>query len=46
MGDYNSTMKAGLPFIHAAYGFGTVPEGTPRVESIREIPDKVVEIIG
>lgn len=45
MGDYNSTMKAGLPFIHAAYGFGTVPEGTPRIMDIRELPDKVKEII-
>lgn len=46
MGDYNSTMKAGLPFIHAAYGFGTVPEGTPRIMSLSELPDKVKEVIG
>lgn len=45
MGDYNSTMKAGLPFIHAAYGFGTVPEGTPKINDIRELPYKVKEII-
>lgn len=46
MGDYNSTMKAGLPFIHAAYGFGTVPEGTPFIQNITELPDKVREVIG
>ena len=38
MGDYNSTMEAGLPFIHAAYGFGTVPEGTPFINDIRDLP--------
>jgi len=25
MGDYRATKEAGLPFIHAAYGFGEVP---------------------
>lgn len=38
MGDYDSTMQAGLPFIHAGYGFGTVPEGTPTIGSIEELP--------
>ncbi|MCR4717457.1 MAG: HAD family hydrolase [Lachnospiraceae bacterium] len=46
MGDYNSTMKAGYPFIHAAYGFGEVPEGTPYVNSFRELPKVVKEVIG
>ncbi len=46
MGDYNSTMKAGYPFIHAAYGFGEVPEGTPYVNSFSELPMKVKEVIG
>ena len=45
MGDYDATMQAGLPFIHAAYGFGTVPEGTPKVDDIRELPKKVKEIV-
>ena len=27
MGDYNSATKAGVPFIFASYGFGTVEEG-------------------
>ncbi len=45
MSDYNSTMKAGLPFIHAAYGFGTVPEGTPRMGDIRDLPEIVETII-
>lgn len=46
MGDYNSTMKAGLPFIHAAYGFGTVPEGTPAIHSFAELPERVREVLG
>ncbi|MCR5654752.1 MAG: HAD family hydrolase [Lachnospiraceae bacterium] len=41
MGDYKSTMKAGLPFLHAAYGFGEVPEGTPFVNEFCELPDAV-----
>lgn len=45
MGDYNSTMKAGLPFIHAAYGFGTVPDGTPAILDIRELPERVKTVI-
>ena len=44
MGDYDATMQAGLPFIHAAYGFGTVPEGTAKIDDIRELPEKVKEI--
>lgn len=46
MGDYNSTMEAGLPFIHAAYGFGTVPEGTPFITGLKELPDRVKEVLG
>lgn len=46
MGDYNSTMESGLPFIHAAYGFGQVPENTPRITDIRQLPEKVREVIG
>ena len=41
MGDYDATMQAGLPFIHAAYGFGTVPEGTEKISDIRELPEKI-----
>lgn len=45
MGDYDATMQACLPFIHAAYGFGTVPEGTAKIDDIRELPEKVKEIL-
>ena len=45
MSDYQSTMEAGLPFIHAAYGFGSVPEGTPGIMSLKELPDRVREVL-
>lgn len=46
MSDYQSAVEAGLPFIHAAYGFGNVPEGTPGIGSLTELPDRVREVLG
>ncbi len=43
MGDYEAATGAGVSFIHAAYGYGQVPEGTPRIQDIRELPAKVEE---
>ena len=37
-GDFESTMMAGLPFIHAAYGFGTAPDYVPGIHEISELP--------
>lgn len=37
-GDYDSAMAAKTKFIHAAYGYGEVPEGAPKLDSIRELP--------
>lgn len=37
MGDYNSALEAGADFIHAAYGYGTVPEGTKSISSPEEL---------
>ncbi|MDD3794590.1 MAG: HAD family hydrolase [Lachnospiraceae bacterium] len=45
-GDYNSTVEAGLPFIHAAYGFGKVPAGVPAVGSLKELPEAVRKVQG
>ncbi|MBQ8288203.1 MAG: HAD family hydrolase [Clostridia bacterium] len=42
--DMEASMKAGVDFLHAAYGFGSVPEGMPAVSSPREIPAKVWSI--
>lgn len=43
--DYKSTVKAGIPFIHAKYGFGSVPEDVPFINSISELPEKVKQFI-
>ncbi len=39
LGDYNSADSAGVGFIHAAYGFGKVPDGTPSISSPSELAD-------
>ena len=45
-GDYDSTMKAGLPFIHAAYGFGTIAEETVKINTFSELPKVAAEVLG
>ena len=37
-GDYEACQAAGVPFIYAAYGFGTVAAEVPRINSLRELP--------
>ena len=44
MQDYNSSVQAKVPFIHAAYGYGQVPDGTPKIDSILELPKEAAEI--
>ena len=44
-GDYDAAAEAEIPFLHAAYGFGTVPEGTPAITDIRQLPEKIREIL-
>lgn len=38
-GDYDATMKAGLVFIHAAYGFGTIKQTVPELERFSDLPE-------
>ncbi|MBR6521513.1 MAG: HAD family hydrolase [Oscillospiraceae bacterium] len=45
-GDYEGAVYAGLPFIHAAYGFGTAPEAQYSINSICELPALADEILG
>lgn len=45
-GDLNSADFAGIPFVHAAYGFGTINRQTARANSFEEIPNIVKEIFG
>lgn len=44
-GDYNATCKAGLPFIHAAYGYGKPHDPTPSVRRFDALPQIVKEIL-
>ena len=38
-GDYDATMEAGIDFVHAAYGFGTISQPVERIDSISELLD-------
>ena len=44
--DYDATHKAGLPFIHAKYGFGTINAEVPVINSFEELTKVVPEVIG
>ena len=37
-GDRDAAVSAGVPFIHAAYGFGKVAQDVPRLQRITELP--------
>lgn len=45
-GDYEATKEAGLIFVHAAYGFGTILEKTAKIDSFAELPKTAAEILG
>lgn len=45
-GDYDAAMFAGLPFIHAHTGYGTVNADVPFVETLPQLPDVVADILG
>ena len=45
-GDYDATTEAGLPFIHAAYGFGTIAQETPRILCFKELLTVVKGVLG
>ncbi|MDF2615750.1 MAG: family hydrolase [Sedimentibacter sp.] len=44
-GDLSSARFAGIPFIHARYGFGQIKEIVPYVDNVPQIPERVKEII-
>lgn len=44
-GDYHATLAAGLPFIHAAYGYGRPLGPTPAVSRFDAIPKLIKEIL-
>ena len=43
-GDYDATMKAGLDFIHAAYGFGTIKQTVPELKQFSDLPELLKEL--
>lgn len=45
-GDYESTSRAGLPFIHARYGFGKVDPSLPYINGMEELPEIVKTVLG
>ncbi len=45
-GDYDSTMEAGIDFIHAAYGFGTINTHVPKINSLKELKEVAFSILG
>lgn len=40
-GDYDAATSAGVPFLHAAYGFGAIDHDVPFVRAFAEIPAAV-----
>ena len=44
-GDYEATMQAGLPFIHARTGYGTIEAEVPFITELSELPEKVKEFL-
>lgn len=45
-GDLDASDSAGVPFIHAAYGFGSVDRDVPAVKSFSEVYDAAKNILG
>ena len=43
-GDYDSTMEAGIDFIHSAYGFGTIDHPVPELERFSDLPGLMKEL--
>ncbi len=43
-GDYDSSMEAGVEFIHAAYGFGKIDRPVPCIHSCAELPQAAAEV--
>lgn len=43
-GDETATRKAGIPFIHAAYGFGKAEAPDASVESIADLPEALLSL--
>ena len=38
-GDYDASRQAGVGFVHAAYGFGTIKENVPEIHAFKELAE-------
>jgi len=45
MGDYVSTMEAGIDFIHAAYGFGIVDENVEKIKTFSDLVEIAPKVL-
>lgn len=45
-GDLDAADLAGVPFVHAAYGFGQVDRATPAIHSLDELPALAARLLG
>ena len=45
-GDYDAALEAGITFVHAAYGFGTIEQETTKIDNLAELPKVAAEIWG
>ena len=44
-GDYDATMEAGLPFIHAAYGFGEIAKPVEKIDTLSDLVAVVGKVL-
>ena len=44
--DCQAAQEAGVPFIHAAYGFGQAPDAQYRAERFTDLPELIKKILG
>ena len=44
-GDRDAARLAGVPFIHAAYGYGEVPDPDAAIQAFRDLPEAVKELL-
>lgn len=44
-GDYEASQEAGVKFIHAAYGFGTIDTPVPKIQRFEELCDVVQNVL-
>ena len=42
--DLNESIKAGVKFIHASYGFGEIEEEVLKISKLRELPDLIKKV--